>query len=500
MRFLSRRDFLKGTALGAAAAAGAGFGAEALLAAEEAKAKKQAGDGDRLRVAVVGVHGRGMSHVGGFTGKIGCAVTHVCDCDTAVIGKAMTAVEKDTGKAPTFVQDFRKLLDDKSIDVISIATPNHWHALMAVWALQAGKDVYVEKPVSHNVSEGRKIVEAARKYDRICQTGTQSRSMPGMRDAIAFVQAGGIGKVRLATGLCYKLRPSIGKTEGPQQPPATMDYDLWCGPAANKPPHRNSKQHGPVHYDWHWTWEYGNGDLGNQGIHQMDIARWGLNKAGLANSVASVGGRFGYVDDGETANTQICAFDYGDAELIFEVRGLPTKNHMGAGVGVIFHGSDGYVVMPNYESGIVYDKDRKEVKRFTTPKEVKEGIHFANFVKAVRAHKSDRARKSDLNADILEGHLSSALCHLGNISYRLGETQPFAVKTKSFGDDKDAYEALERMQTHLKDNKVPLDSTNYRVGRKLAVDTKAETFVNDHEADRMLTREPRKPFVMPEKV
>jgi predicted dehydrogenase len=496
MRFFSRRDFLRDTALGAAGVAGLGAVGGPLVRAAE-KAAKKADANDTLHVAVVGVHGRGMSHVGGYLNKsLNTVITHVCDCDTAVIKNAMTRVEKAQGQPPKFEQDFRKLLDDKSIDVISIATPNHWHALMAVWALQAGKHVYVEKPVSHNVSEGRHIVEAARKTGKLCQAGTQCRSMTGMREAIAFVHSGGIGKVRLARGLCYKRRASIGKVDGPQKPPSTMDYDLWCGPAPNNPPHRNSKQFGTVHYDWHWIWDYGNGDLGNQGIHQMDIARWGLGKDALASSVASVGGRFGYIDDGQTPNTQISLFDYGDAELIFEVRGLETKDLFGAKVGVIFYGSDGYLVIPSYDSAVVFDKDKKKVKEFTTPKDVRsEGVHFANFIQAVRSGKS-----SDLNGEILEGHLSSALCHLANVSYRLGGDQPFNKKAKSFGDDKDAAEAMERTAEHLKDNRVPLDETTYRVGRKLTVDVKKEAFVGDKEADAMLTREYRKPFVMPQTV
>jgi predicted dehydrogenase len=479
----TRRDFLRDATLGAAALS-AGLSAQA-AAAEKASAKKKAAANDTLHVAVVGVKGRGMAHVGGFAGKLGCVITHVCDADTAVIGPAMKAVEKAQGQPPKFVQDFRKLLDDKSIDIISIATPNHWHALMAIWALQAGKDVYVEKPVSHNVSEGRKIVQAARKSLRICQTGTQCRSMPGMREAIDFVRSGGIGKVQVARGLCYKPRPSIGKVTGAQPIPATVDYDLWCGPAPKKPLLRKN-----LHYDWHWTWDYGNGDLGNQGIHQMDIARWGLGKNELARSVISVGGRFGYVDDGETANTQICVFDYGDSELIFEVRGLPTKDLLGAKVGVIFYGTDGHVVIPSYDSGIAFDKNGAEIKRFRGGAD-----HFANFVNAVRSRKAE-----ELTADILEGHLSSALCHLGNISYRLGTEQPFSKKTKAFGDDKEAYEALARMEAHLKDNRVPLASTSYRLGRKLSVDPRTERFIDDSQADAMLTRQPRPPFVVPEKV
>lgn len=478
MRSLTRRDFLQDSAALAAALASA-----PLLTAEEKAAKVSANE--QLNVAVIGVRGRGADHLNGFAGKHNCVVTTVCDVDEDVVGGAIKRVEKAQGRAPQFVKDLRKVLDDKSIHIVSIATPNHWHALAAIWALQAGKDVYVEKPVSHNVSEGRRIVEAARKYNRICQTGTQSRSMAGMRQSIEFVQSGKLGKIKLARGLCYKSRGSIGKVDGEQPIPASIDYDLWCGPAPKKPLMRKR-----LHYDWHWTWDYGNGDLGNQGIHEMDKARWGLGKNELPKSVISVGGRFGYVDDGETANTQICVFDYGDCELIFEVRGLPTKALQGAMVGNIFYGTEGYLVCPSYDSGVAYNLKGEIIEKFKGA-----GDHYGNFVQAVRTRSS-----GELKADIIEGHLSSALCHLGNISYRLGSSQPFSKRTQAFGDDKDAYESLARMEEHLKDARVPLDDLTYRLGRKLMIDPKTETFINDKEADTHLTREYRKPFVVPEKV
>jgi predicted dehydrogenase len=485
MRSFSRRDFLTDSALGAAALALAGTAGTPAHAAEVKAARKKGDANDVLHVAVVGVRGRGREHVAGFADRNGCVITHVCDADSAVIGPAMTTIEKRQGKPPAFVQDFRRLLEDKSIDLISIATPNHWHSLMAIWALQAGKDVYVEKPVSHNVSEGRKVVEAARKYNRICQAGTQSRSMPGMREAMAYLRKGELGKITLARGLCYKPRPSIGKVSGPQPIPKTVDYDLWCGPAPVKPLMRKH-----LHYDWHWIWDYGNGDLGNQGIHQMDIARWGLGKNELARSALSVGGRFGYEDDGQTANTQICLFDYGDCELIFEVRGLPSKPLAGARVGNIFYGSKGYLVCPSYDGAVAFAADGSIAQIFKGGAD-----HFANFVKAVHSRKP-----TDLNADILEGHLSSALCHLGNVSYRLGTAESFSKKARCFGDDKQAGESLARMEEHLQENRVALDGTSYRLGRRLTVDPKTETFVNDKEADALLTREPRKPFAVPEKV
>jgi predicted dehydrogenase len=482
MRSLNRRDFLHDSAALTAALAGA---TSLLEAAPAEEAAKQVGSTDQLRVAVVGVNGRGMSHVDAFANQHGCIVATICDADEAVIGNAMKTVEKRQGKAPKFEQDIRKLVADKDIDIITVATPNHWHALASIWAMQNGKDVYVEKPVSHNVSEGRRIVETARKYKKICQTGTQSRSGTGMREAMEYLHSGKLGKITLARGLCYKPRGSIGKVSGPQPIPAGIDYNLWCGPAPMKPLMRKR-----LHYDWHWIWDYGNGDLGNQGIHEMDKARWGLGKMELPRSVVSVGGRFGYIDDGETANTQICVYDYSDCELIFEVRGLKTADLKGAKVGNIWYGSEGYMVAPSYSKAIVYDNDGKKVKEFGGGEN-----HFGNFVKAVRSRKF-----SDLNADILEGHLSSALCHLGNVSYRLGTLAPFSKESKAFGDDKQAYETFARMMEHLKENNVPLDKTEYRVGRKLTLSPELETFIGDKEANAMLTREYRKGFEVPEKV
>ena len=478
-----RREFLQRSAL-----LSAGLAAGTVATAAPDTATKKGSANERLRVAVVGVKGRGMSHVGGFNGVNNCEIATVCDCDESVIGNAMKAITKTRGEAPKYEKDIRKVLDDKSIDIIAIATPNHWHSLAAVWAMRAGKDVYVEKPVSHNVREGRLVVEAARKYGKICQTGTQSRSTTGMREAQAYIHAGKIGKVSLAYGTCYKPRGSIGKVTGEQPIPKGLDYDLWCGPAPKLPLMRSK-----LHYDWHWTWAYGNGDLGNQGIHEMDKARWGLGKMELPKSVVSVGGRFGYVDDGETANTQLSLYDFDDAQLIFEVRGLKTDAYKGAMVGNIFFGSEGYVVCPSYSSGVAYSPDGKKIQEF---KGGGEDSHFANFVKGVRSRKI-----TDLNADILEGHLSSALCHLGNISYRLGTEATFDKDVTAFTDCKDATEAVVRMQQHLKDNNIDLSTAVGRIGPKLAIDPKTETFLgNNAKANAMLFREYRKGFEILEAV
>jgi Oxidoreductase family, NAD-binding Rossmann fold/Oxidoreductase family, C-terminal alpha/beta domain len=487
MRSISRRDFLQDSTLFAAALAATGTA----RAGEKATAEASKSD-QTLRVAVIGVHGRGKDHVKSLAGRPGCVITTICDADSAVIDPVMNLITKKQGKPPAFEQDIRKVVEDKSIDAVTIAMPNHWHALAAIWAMQNGKDVYVEKPVSHNIREGRRMVETARKYGRICQTGTQSRSSKGMREAMEFIHTGGIGKIRLSRGLCYKHRGSIGKVDGDQPVPKTVNYDLWCGPSPMKPLHRKN-----LHYDWHWVWETGNGDLGNQGIHEMDKARWGLNKSEFPRSVVGLGGRFGYVDDGETANTQVCVFDYGDCELIFEVRGWPSKSpYPGkespkdglkpqAFVGNVFYGSEGVLVCPSYTSGIAYSNDGEVLRRFSGGDD-----HYGNFFKAVRSRKVE-----DLNADILEGHLSSSLCHLGNISYRLGTEQTFAKKPELLEGDKDAIESLGRMEEHLKMNHI--ETANYRLGRKLALNVPHESFLGDSEADAMLTREYRKGFEVP---
>ncbi len=488
MLFLNRRDFLKDSAVVAAALAQSSFLGKT-VAADEKVAKKEVGD--QLRVAVVGVHGRGKEHVKGFAGKNGCVITTICDADEAVIGDAMKSAEKAQGKMPKYVQDIRKLVEDKDIDIITIATPNHWHALAAIWALQNGKDVYVEKPVSHNVSEGRRIVEAARKYNRLCQAGTQEPQRRGglLKEAMAYLHDGKLGKVQPGPRPSATSRAAASAKIKDEQPiPKTVDYDLWCGPAPKRPLMRAK-----LHYDWHWQWDYGNGDLGNQGIHEMDKARWGLNKPGLPNAVVSVGGRFGYIDDGQTANTQMCVYDYGDSQLIFEVRGLKTDAFQGAKIGNIFYGSEGYMVVPDYSKAIVFSPKGEEIKRFTGPED-----HFGNFVKAVRSRK-----QSDLNADILEeGHLSSAaLCHLGNISYRLGKEEPFNKSSKAFGDNKEAAETFLRMEDHLKDNSIKLEETKYQLGRSLKIENKTESFVSDKGSGRDAdARYPEGRFEVPAKL
>lgn len=478
MNKLTRRSFFQKTALATAAV---GLSARSWGQVRSAN--------DDVRVAVVGFKGRGQDHLKGFAGIKGCRITGLCDVDDAVLGKEKQKWA-DQGKPVEGFTDIRRLLESKNVDVISIATPNHWHSLAAIWAVQSGKDVYVEKPVSHNVWEGRQLVNAARKYNKIVQTGTQSRSSQGIAEAFAWMNEGHLGKITLARGLCYKPRPSIGKVDGPQPAPPGVDYDLWCGPAPIKPILRKN-----FHYDWHWIWDTGNGDLGNQGIHQMDICRWALGVNELSPRVLSVGGRLGYVDDGQTANTQIIWHDYAKAPLVFEVRGLPSKTgdknmdkFMGAGVGCIIHCEGGHLLVPSYTAATAYDKEGKELKSWKGASD-----HYANFYKAVQSR-----RHTDLNADILEGHLSSALCHTGNISYRLGKEQSAEKIRKSQGKNTGFCETFDRMVDHLKANDVNLDATKLSLGVALKMDPKTERFLGNAKANRMLTREYRKPYVVPE--
>lgn len=475
----NRRQFLEDSMFAAAAAVS--VGASTNLHAAEAESNSS--PNDKLSVAVVGVNGRGRSHLGAFVGRSDTEVTHICDADAAVGQRQAAKVAERQQHKPKFVQDIRKLLEDDSIDIVSIATPNHWHALGSIWAMQAGKDVYVEKPVSHNVFEGRVIVDVARKENKICQTGTQCRSNPGMRDAMDFVQQGGIGDVRVARGLCYKRRGPIGE-RGEYVSPGSVDYNVWLGPAQMQPLTRPR-----FHYDWHWQWPYGNGDLGNQGIHQMDLARWGLGVDQLCDSVISYGGRFGYVDAGDSANTQVVLHTYGDKALVFEVRGLQTPDLKGAHVGVIFEGTNGYVVMTSYSSGAAFELDGTKIREFSGGAD-----HYANFIDAVRSR-----NHHDLNADILEGHLSSALCHLGNISYRMGEQvapEELQARLKGLDVADNVQATLDRTLEHLQANDVDFDATPFRLGPHLPFDPASETFVNNDSADAMLTREYREPFVV----
>ena len=438
---MDRRAFLSAT----------GATAATLTAAQYARVL---GANERLSVAVIGVNGRGKSHLRAAAQSAGMQVGAVVDIDQAVAEKAVAYTKQFQPEGVKEYRDLRDMLGDESIDVVTVATTNHWHALSTIWAVQAGKDVYCEKPASHNIWEGRKMVEAARKYKRIVQIGHQSRSLPFKIEAIQRLREGVIGELYMAKGLCFKRRKSIGSTTTSPVPPG-VDYDIWLGPAQPREFKRNR-----FHYNWHWHWAFGNGDIGNQGVHEMDVARWGLGLDGLPGNAHSAGGHYVYDDDQETPNTQHAVFDYGRQMLQFEVRGLMTGGECrlledsGGGahtIGVLFFGSDGYLTVSNRGYQTYLGEKRVPGPSGQAGKADGTALHFENFRKAVISR-----RVSDLNCDVLEGHLSAALCHLANISYRTGD--------------------------------------------KLLFDPQQERFVGNYGADTLLKRDYRDPWVVPETV
>ncbi|KKK50562.1 hypothetical protein LCGC14_3123780, partial [marine sediment metagenome] len=337
------------------------------------------GANDTIRIGVAGINGRGRNHMDAFAGMDGVEVTYLIDPDSRLFASRAESIKKRSGNTPTCVQDIRKAIEDKNLDAVSIASCNHWHALLALWSCQAGKDVYVEKPCSHNVFEGRKLVEASRKYDRIVQHGTQSRSDRNWHKQIAAVKSGKYGKLLISYGYASKPRGSIGFKET-EAPPAELDFNLWLGPAPEQPYHRNI-----VHYNWHWFWDFGNGEIGNQGVHQMDIARWAVTAATgrtLPNSVVSLGGRFGYEDQGQTPNTQLTIFDFGETKLFFEDYGLARdKNRR---VDNLFFMEEGVI-----RGGNFYPNGSDQGESLADADTCYGGGPFGNFIDCVRSRKRE---------------------------------------------------------------------------------------------------------------
>ncbi len=469
MKNWTRKDFLKTSLLGGGAALIAG---QSRLYGQVAPAAGSA-NGD-IRVGVVGINGQGNSHLRDYLKSIkGARLVALCDVDSVLLAKRAAECKAAGVEVETF-GDYRKMLESKNIDAIVIGTPNHQHSLMTIWGLEAGKDIYCEKPLSHNIWEGRQAVAAASKYTKnIAMVGTQNRSSLDIPAAIDYLRTGKLGKILFVRGLCYKERASIGKTEGPQAVPETVNWDLWTGPANLIPSRRNSKARGPVHYDWHWFWNYGGGDIANQGIHQMDVARWMLGETGLPPSVMSIGGRFGYEDDAETPNTQIAVFNYEKAPLIFEVRGLPTKTgskamdaYRSARVGVVVQCEHGYVSVGEGGAANVFDNDNKKLQGFT---EGGNGAHRTNFVKAVQTRKVVKGL-------IAEAHYSSALCHMANISYLVGEEKQNAAIREAVYSNLVTSESYSRMLEHLRANDVDVAAGKSVKGALLKIDAKTEAF------------------------
>ena len=478
---ISRRDF---TARLGAATAGMAIGSEFFKTGLSAASQGRVlGANDRVVVASIGIRGQGNAVKRGFAQLPNVTVKTLCDIDANLAPERIndSRLASVSTYKPDFVQDMRKVFDDKDVDAVIIATPNHWHALATIWGLQAGKHVYVEKPASHTVWEGRKMVEAQARFGKMVQVGTMNRSRPAVRAAIKFIQDGGIGKVYMARGLCFKPRPSIGKyPDGPMQPGekyaltvgstdylppydaqylSKVDYDLWLGPASKRPFNRNR-----FHYNWHWQWEYGNGDTGNQGPHQFDIARWGLGKQEHPVEISSMGGYFGPESQQETPDMQTALFKYADGMVLeFATRGEHTNDEGTQRIGNLFYGSKGWLWIDEtgrrWQSymGAVGAKNEKGPGAEPPPEAganepvgltTTEFPHYQNFIDAIRANDAKK-----LNCDIMEGHLSSSLPHMANISYR--------------------------------------------VGHGLTFDGKSERFVNDKKADALLTREYRKGFEIP---
>ena len=486
----TRRTFLKKTA-----AASAGLAAGLTIAGTKASGQVL-GANSTIRVGVAGIHGRGRSHIGEFSGKNGAQVTHLIDPDSSLFKGRQQSVKSSGGNTPKCFRDIRKALEDKNLDAVTVASCNHWHSLITIWSCMAGKDVYVEKPCSHNPFEGRKCVEAARNNKCIVQHGTQSRSSKDWHKRIAAAASGKYGKLLISYGYASKPRgiliPAFAE---PKEPPKELDFDLWLGPAKKQPYHENL-----VHYNWHWFWDFGNGEIGNQGVHQMDIARWAVTACtGLKGpqSVISMGGRYGYKDQAQTPNTQLSIFNFGECKLFFEDYGLARGKNK--------HCDNAFFLEEGVIKGNQFYPNGKEKGEPLVEAEINcyPGDHFANFANCVRSRKQE-----ELNADILEGHLSATLCHLANASYRLGESAPLsktpevlAGKGSGSDADKDAVEAFQEMKAHLaRRTEMNLEESEYRLGRKLTYDPATEKFVGDDEANKLLTRPYRHPYVVPEQV
>jgi len=495
----SRRRFLQQSALGSVAWAGANLAV--------APWSRAAGANDEVRLGVIGIGSRvktggmGRNEIQHFSKIPGVRVVALCDVDSANLGPEVEKFQKRGDKVAAYA-DFRKLLESKDVDAVVVTTPNHWHALVTIWACQAGKDVYVQKPASYSIFEGRQMVAAARKYNRIVQCPNGSRGQNGGHEALEYIAQGHLGKITAIRGLRFGPRSSIGKVAGPQPLPTTVDYHLWSGPAPVMPLVRQN-----FHYDWHWNWTYGNGELGNWGIHILDGCRAAAG-SGLPRHAISIAGRFGYDDDGQTPNTQIVYYDYQPTPIMFELRGLPRDKsflksttpdswgkdamdvYQGISIGKVIHCENGYVV-GSMSSHTAFDRQGRPIQQFksTMPEQGR------NFVEVVRSR-----REGDLVADILDGHLSAVLVHLGNISHRVGQKLGDGEIRQRIAGNRELAAAYDRMKGHLAANGVDLDRTPATLGALLTFDAAAERFSGEFSdaANRLLTREFRAPFVVPQ--
>ncbi|MBI2480536.1 MAG: Gfo/Idh/MocA family oxidoreductase [Planctomycetia bacterium] len=444
------------------------------------------GANEEIRVGIVGLGGRGTgAHVPGFQNQTGVKVVAIADVDQQRLGSAADMIQSKYGHQVEQFTDMRRMFDRKDIDVIGNATQNYWHALSTIWACQAGKHVYVEKPLSHYIAEGRQMVLAARKHDRIVQCGTQHRSEEKFPKAIEWIRAGQLGKIKYVTAFANKPRSSCGKRATPLPIPDYVDYDRWCGPAKKLPLYRNQLQ-----YDCSFDWNTGDGESCNQGVHEVDVARWCLGETLLPRRVMSIGGRFAFDDACDVPNTQIIYYDFPSAPLLYEVHNLrdakgssTAPNFRGESVGVIVNCEGGSVSLYR---GIAWDNDGQQVQTFDGG-----GDHFANFIDAVRS-----GQRQDLHADVEVGHVSTAICHLGNISYRVGQVASASEQRAAVGDDPLRSEVYDRFADHLQANDIDINTAT--LGPWLEVDREHERFHKHDEANRIVQGFYREPYVIPE--
>ncbi|QDV68004.1 Glucose--fructose oxidoreductase precursor [Rosistilla carotiformis] len=476
----SRRSFLK-------RAAASGFAASVTISGTKSSGQVL-GANDRVRVAVAGINGRGQIHMGSFAAIKDVEVTHLVDPDSRLFASRSARLERQTGQKPKCVQDIRRVLEDPTVDAVSIATPNHWHALMTIWACQAGKDVYVEKPCSHNIYEGRRMVQAAQKYNRIVQHGTQWRSDPKWRTYTADIRAGKYGKLQTANIQIFRPRKSIG-VKTPVPPPRELDYDLWVGPGPMSPFRENL-----VHYRWHWMWDYGNGEIGNLGSHEFEMARWAMPENASPQSVISLGGRYGYKDQAETPNTQLTLYDFGETNLVCQQRGLHFDKPLK--MSIDFHTADGVIREGHFYP---HGKTQGEAIVGAPPSGLPENpsrAHFQNFIDCVRSR-----NQAELASDVLDGHRTAVLAHLGNISYRLGQAMPFSGPPEGIAAHPIASESFDHMKRHLVEaGGVDLSKDSYQLGPLLRFDAQAEEFVAAAEANQMARGSYRESFQLPDVV
>ena len=496
---INRRQFVQNSG---AAVAGLFTAGPPLLA----PAAAPLGANDDIRVAVIGFNAHGRSHIRAYRSMPGVRLVALCDVDQQVLDREASDLAGNGIRVKKY-RDLRKLLDDPDIDAVSIVTPNHWHALATVWACQADKDVCVEKPISHSIWEGRKMVEAARKYDRIVQADLDNRCRPNLDEAFAYLRSGEIGKIVYARAYDYKRRTSLGNVVGPQKVPSHVDFNLWTGPAPLRPLLREF-----LHYDWHWQWDTGNGEICNNGSHKLDQVRWALGKSQPPRSVLSFGGRYGYTDDGQTPNTLVAIYDYDGIPVIYEARGLSESNQSenmdsfraatATGQSVSHPHDDPYAnggcaifcEGGYYFERAIYDNDGRRMKRF-------EGGGGRgpqhNFIVAVNSRKL-----SDLKTDIAEGHASAMFCHMGNVSYLCGESMSFEKAQPLVAIHDHAEQAFERMTSHLRDNGIDIDRQPVVVGPQLTFDADRERFTGQHSqrANLFLKDTYREPFVIGDEV